>query len=104
MKEKDSYGCEVCRYYALEQGDTLYRFTSWDGGVGYDYINNIRYCPVCGKELPREGAKTEEDSEPWLCLSCRHYPPSSTDGKPCSQCNPSEVWHSCYDPVEERET
>lgn len=50
-----------------------------------------------------DGAKAEEDTEPWLCLSCRHYPPSSTDGKPCSQCNPSEVWHSCYDPAEEGE-
>ncbi len=51
-----------------------------------------------------EGAKAEEDTEPWLCLSCRHYPPSSTDGKPCTQCNPIEVWHSCYDPAEEVKT
>lgn len=51
------------------------------------------------KELKLE----EEDSEPWLCLSCRYYPPSSTDGKPCTQCNPNDVWHSCWDPAEENE-
>ena len=53
MKEKE-YGCEVCRYHELETGDTLYHYSSWDGGIGFDYIHNIRYCPVCGKELPKE--------------------------------------------------
>ena len=56
METQEKYGCEVCRYHELEQGDTLYRYTSWDGGVGFDYIRNIRYCPVCGKELPKEEA------------------------------------------------
>lgn len=57
MKEEEKeYGCEVCRYHELEKGDTLYRYTSWDGGLGFDYIHNIRYCPVCGKELPEEEA------------------------------------------------
>lgn len=42
----------VCREYGLEKGDTLYISTSWDGGIGFDYINHIKFCPVCGKELP----------------------------------------------------
>ena len=42
----------VCREYGLEKGDTLYVSTSWDGGIGFDYINHIKFCPVCGKELP----------------------------------------------------
>lgn len=59
----DKYGCEVCRYHNLEQGDTLYRCVSWDGGIGYDYINNIHFCPVCEKELPsweKQYRKAEE--------------------------------------------
>lgn len=54
METQDKCGCEVCRYHELEQGDTLYRYSSWDGGIGFEYIYNIRYCPVCGKELPKE--------------------------------------------------
>ena len=42
----------VCREYGLEKGDTLYISTSWDGGIGFDYIHHIKFCPVCGKELP----------------------------------------------------
>lgn len=46
--------CPTCRYFNLEQGDTLYRWSDWDGGIGFDYIHNIRFCPVCGRELPKE--------------------------------------------------
>lgn len=42
----------VCKEYGLEKGDTLYVSTSWDGGIGFDYIHHIKFCPVCGKELP----------------------------------------------------
>lgn len=44
----------ACEYHELYQGDTLYRETSWDGGIGFDYIRDIKYCPVCGKELPKD--------------------------------------------------
>ena len=29
---------------------------------------------------------------------CRYWPPSSSDGKPCSQCDTSNVYLNCYDP------
>lgn len=31
-----------------EQGDTLYESSDWDGGIGFDYIRDIKYCPLCG--------------------------------------------------------
>ena len=45
----------ICEYEDLEQGDTLYIEHSWDGGIEFDYIRNIKFCPVCGKELPDNG-------------------------------------------------
>ena len=41
--------CEFCLTH--EKGDTLFDEISWDGGIGFDYIRNIKYCPLCGKEL-----------------------------------------------------
>lgn len=52
MDNETTNTCSCCDYYDLEKGDTLYVSSSWDGGIGFDYINYIRYCPVCGKELP----------------------------------------------------
>lgn len=46
--------CDVCRYHGLEDGGTLYISADWDGGIGFDYIRNIHYCPVCGRRLPNE--------------------------------------------------
>ena len=42
----------VCESEGLEKGDTLYVKRSWDGGIEFNYIPNIKYCPVCGKKLP----------------------------------------------------
>lgn len=42
----------ICKDRGLEKGDTLYISADWDGGIGFDYIYNIQFCPVCGKELP----------------------------------------------------
>lgn len=41
--------CRLCK--ELEPGDTLYQSSSWDGGIGFDYINDIQYCPICGAKL-----------------------------------------------------
>lgn len=41
--------CEFCQNH--EQGDTLYESSDWDGGIGFDYIRDIKYCPICGKKL-----------------------------------------------------
>lgn len=49
--EKDHY-CEFCANH--EDGDTLYDMSDWDGGIGFDYIKDIHYCPICGKKLKVE--------------------------------------------------
>lgn len=41
--------CRICEN--LEPGDRLYQSSSWDGGIGFDYIDDIEYCPVCGAKL-----------------------------------------------------
>ena len=41
--------CDVCEN--LEDGDTLYQLSDWDGGIGFDYIRDIHYCPKCGRKL-----------------------------------------------------
>jgi len=43
----------VCDKYGMEPGDTLYISADWDGGVAFDYIENIQYCPVCGRKLEK---------------------------------------------------
>lgn len=30
------------------------------------------------------------------CETCVYYPPSSCDGKPCTQCDPERLFHNCY--------
>ena len=51
--------CRICD--ELEKGDTIYMSNNWDGGVGYDYIRDIQYCPCCGKPL----LTYEEKSKIW---------------------------------------
>ena len=41
--------CKFCEQH--EKGDVLYECNGWDGGVSYDFIENIQYCPICGSEL-----------------------------------------------------
>lgn len=43
--------CEFCRNRGLEDGDTLYISADWDGGIGFDFIHDIHYCPKCGRRL-----------------------------------------------------
>lgn len=40
--------------------DTLYTSSDWDGGIGFDYIRNIKYCPICGKNCPNKGEYMDE--------------------------------------------
>ncbi len=44
----------ICFTLDFEEGDTLYKMYQYDWGIGYEYIENIKYCPVCGKKLPNE--------------------------------------------------
>lgn len=48
-REKQKEPCSICK--SLENGDTLYSMSDWDGGIGFDYIRDIEYCPVCGRKL-----------------------------------------------------
>ena len=41
--------CTFCMNH--EKGDNLYESSDWDGGIGFDYIRNIQFCPLCGREL-----------------------------------------------------
>lgn len=41
------------------------------------------------------------EQEPYPCDDCRHAPPSSFDGKPCSACDPNDELLSCYDRLED---
>lgn len=43
--------CDLCSN--LEKGDTLYQYSDWDGGIGFDYIRDIQFCPKCGRRLNR---------------------------------------------------
>ena len=47
--EEKTKKCEFCINH--EVGDTLFEESEWDGGIGFDYIRNIKYCPLCGKKL-----------------------------------------------------
>lgn len=49
FKEQMNLECAFCRCH--ERGDTLYESSDWDGGVGFDYIRDIKYCPICGRGL-----------------------------------------------------
>lgn len=46
--------CPLCMYDELEYGATLYQSNAWDGGISYDRIWPVRFCPLCGRELPKE--------------------------------------------------
>ena len=51
-KENWKEECKFCSCH--EQGDTLYESADWDGGIGFDYIRDIKYCPICGRKLQDE--------------------------------------------------
>ena len=48
-EEQLSLDCSFCRQH--ECGDTLYESSDWDGGIGFDYIRDIQFCPICGRKL-----------------------------------------------------
>lgn len=54
--------CEFCQNH--ERGDTLYEPSDWDGGIGFDYIRDIKYCPICGKKLNSGNEPQMGDAKP----------------------------------------
>lgn len=49
--------CSVCA--GLENRDSLYVYSDSNDGNGFDYIHNIKYCPVCGRKLNIRGSKDD---------------------------------------------
>ena len=43
--------CELCS--KLSAGDTLYSMSSWEEGMEFDKIHDIKYCPLCGRPLTK---------------------------------------------------
>lgn len=41
--------CNFCTNHCKD--DTIYEMCEWDGGIEFDYIKDIKYCPLCGREL-----------------------------------------------------
>ena len=39
----------------------------------------------------------------WICKSCVNYPPSSSDGKPCTMCDTDDVLLSAYSERDDKE-
>lgn len=48
-EKKMPKSCKVCK--SLESGNMLYQLSDWDGGIGFEYIHGIRFCPVCGRKI-----------------------------------------------------
>lgn len=51
-KKKEFLGDNECKFCTdHDAGDCLYESSDWDGGIGFDYIEPIKFCPLCGKPL-----------------------------------------------------
>lgn len=79
-------GCNFCRNH--EEGDTLYESSDWDGGIGFDYICDIKFCPICGSKL--RGEEEEEPVKEDIIKDCRT----------CGFGHYNDHWgqNMCYDP------
>ena len=61
MRNEKANDCYLCKDYGLEEGTTLYRMSDWDGGIGFDYIFDIQFCPICGRKLTQWEPKQKEE-------------------------------------------
>ena len=43
--------CSICKN--LYSGKTLYSNSDWKNGIRFEFIYNIKFCPVCGRELKK---------------------------------------------------
>lgn len=51
----------ICEFERLEQGDTLYAYKDIGSGITRPILySQIKYCPVCGKELPTPSIESSE--------------------------------------------
>lgn len=74
------------------------RLCEWCGVCPEDK-QNVWDCEIAFPELQVPEVSIEPPTYP--CADCVHYPPSSTDGKPCCACDPANPLTNCH---ETRET
>lgn len=48
--------CSLCSKYGIERGDTLYVRDYGYKGIYFKEIDNIQFCPLCGKELKEDNS------------------------------------------------
>lgn len=69
----------------------------------YDYIKAdsaeeafqiARNVAIAGGSWAWSAEKVQDREK--TCDTCIHNPPSSCDGKPCTQCDPDDVYMNCY--------
>ena len=41
--------------HGLEDGDTIYRYSESDIDICFEKIENVHFCPLCGKKLKKFG-------------------------------------------------
>lgn len=87
-----------------EMGDKLSRLErklcGWCGVCPEDK-QNVWDCEIVFPESQVPEVSNEPPTDP--CADCVHYPPSSTDGKPCCACDPANPLTNCHEAKEETE-
>lgn len=53
LKQPEIAQCK-CNH-GLEDGDTIYMFSESDIDICFEKIENIHFCPLCGKKLKKFG-------------------------------------------------
>lgn len=46
---KQAKECRYCR--ELDADDTLYMANNCERGIEFEFIRDIKYCPICGRKL-----------------------------------------------------
>ena len=90
--------CDLCGKPLPEPGKEYKikkRWHSWPDDSGW---TTIEAHDECVKILFNSVGKNriKKDNKAWKCETCVYYPPSSCDGKPCTQCDPDNVYFNCY--------
>lgn len=70
----------------------------FDWSVVAPFASAPNFCPNCGADMRKKDKMMKKVvmTDAWKCETCVHYPPSSCDGKPCTQCDPDNVYFNCY--------
>ena len=96
--------CHVLAYYGFNRGDGHLRmmfmqvldYYAHDPRLHFQHEGLYGMTVTHWMPLP-EPPKVDQ------CADCIHYPPSSTDGKPCCACDPANPLTNCHEAKEETE-